>query len=252
MTFLALTKLSMREFLRDRIVWMGLFVAFLLFVVSLFLGALSFAEQQRILNHIGWSAIQISTLAMGLVLAANWLQKEIDRQTCLIVLVRPMSRDQFLLGKFLPIILLIGGLQIVLSFFLWALGGFILPALNILTVLWGTFLEVSTVLAITFCLSVFIRPSLSFMAGLGIFLIGHWSQEIEFFGNKTQSLFYVGISKIGQYFFPNLFQFNWRSFYFLEKGVSIEQIVWVTTHSFAWIALAIVLSLFIFRRKDLV
>lgn len=248
----ALTLLSFFEFLRDRIVWIALFVAALLFALSILLGALSFNEQQRILAHIGWSAIQISTMGMGLLLSANWLHKEMDRQTCLIVLARPVTRDQFLIGKFLPILLLTFLFQSLLASILYILLGFSFPLAHYVTVFLGTFLEVSVVLAATFSLATYTRPAIAFVSGIAIFLIGHWSQEIEFFGKKIQSPLYILVSKIGQYGFPNLFQYNWRSVYFLENGIAGSQVGWVILHSFGWILLTLSVAAFVFRRKDLV
>jgi Cu-processing system permease protein len=248
----ALVQLSFFEFIRDRIVWTAIFVAGLLFAISLLLGSLSFNEQQRILSHIGWSTIQLASLGLGLVIAANWLHKEMDRQTCLIVLSRPISRDQFLVGKFLPIALLIFLLQALLAGVLYFLLGFSFSLENYLKVFLGTFLEVLSVVAICFFIATLTRPSIAFLSGIAVFLIGHWSQEIQFFGEKIQSPIYILVAKIGKYFFPNLFQFNWRSTYFLEAGVSNQQVFWVLVHGCGWIILLISLAAFVFRRKDLV
>lgn len=248
----AFLKLSMLEFLRDRVVWIGVFVAILLFAISILLGSLSFSEQQRILAHVGWSAIQISTLFMSLLLSANWLQKEMDRQTCLIVLARPISREVFLVGKFLPIVLLTLLLQLLLSFMLFCLLSFSFPVGNYLVVLYGTALEVLVVLGIAFSMATFMRPMLAFIASFSVFLIGHWTQEIEFFGSKTKSATYTILAKIAKWLFPNLYQYNWRTVYFLENGVGSSQIIWVSFHALAWILFVISIATLVFRRKDLV
>ncbi len=251
-TLKALIRLSFLEFIRDRIVWMGVFVAVLLFMFSLILGSLSFNEQQRILAHLGWAAIQLSTLVMSLILSANWLHKEMDRQTCLLVLARPVTRAQFLLGKFLPIFFLTLALQVVLAIALWALLGFTFPAGNMLAVLYGTFLEVSMAFAVGFFLATFMRPTLSFFVGFAIFLMGHWVQEVEFFGRKFKIEAYENLAKLVKWFTPNLFQYNWRSIYFLENGVSNSHLAWATLHAVGWLSFLVLASILVFRRKDLV
>ena len=60
---------SFREFLRDRVVFICGFVAVFLFGMSFLLGALSFAEQVRILAHIG-------LLAVYVVFAAKFFSKK--------------------------------------------------------------------------------------------------------------------------------------------------------------------------------
>lgn len=252
MTLRALVRLSFLEFLRDRIVWLGLFVAALLFLFSMILGSLSFNEQQRILAHLGWSAIQLSTLVMSLILSANWLHKEMDRQTCLLVLARPVTRAQFLLGKYLPILFLTFLLQFVLAVCLWGLLGFTFTGINFAAVLYGTFLEVAMAFSVCFFLATFMRPTLSFFMGFSIFLIGHWIQEVEFFGRKYKIAVYEQLALWVKWFTPNLFQYNWRSVYFLENGVSGEQVLWGTVHATGWLLFLVLAAIFIFRRKDLV
>jgi len=252
MTLRALVRLSFFEFLRDRIVWLGCFVAILMFLFSMVLGSLSFNEQQRILAHIGWSAIQLSTLVMSLILSANWLHKELDRQTCLLVLARPVTRAQFLLGKYLPILFLTFALQFVLAFCLLLLLGFTFSAANFLVVFYGTFLEVAMAFSVCFFFATFMRPTVSFFMGFSIFLIGHWIQEVEFFGRKYKIGIYENVGQITKWLLPNLYQYNWRSVYFLENGVSTDQLMWVTLHAIGWMLFLVLASIFVFRRKDLV
>jgi Cu-processing system permease protein len=252
MTLKTLMKLSLLEFIRDRIVWIGFFVAVLLFGLSLVLGSLSFNEQQRILAHFGWATIQLSTLMTSLILSANWLHKEMDRQTCLLVLARPVSRAQFLSGKYLSILTLILVIQFLLSMCLWALLGFTYSFTSFLAVFYGTFLEVAMVFSICFFSATFMRPTLAFFLGFGVFLIGNWIQEIQFFGQKFKLPFYSGLAEVLHWICPNLYQFNWRSVYFLENGISIQHILWATLHGAGWLLMTFVASILVFRRKDLV
>ncbi len=252
MTLWTLVKLSILEFIRDRTVWIGFFVAVLLFGLSVVLGSLSFNEQQRILAHFGWAAIQLSTLMTSLILSANWLHKETDRQTCLLVLARPVSRAQFLSGKYLSILGLIAVIQILLAACLWTLLGFTYSLSAFATVCYGTFLEVAMVFSLCFFAATFLRPALAFFLGLGVFLIGNWIQEVEFFGQRFKIVFYTRLAQALHWFCPNLYQFNWRSVYFLENGISHEHLLWSTVHALGWILLTYSLAIFIFRRKDLV
>ena len=89
-----LVRVSLLEFMREKIVWICMFIAVALIALSFLLGALSFQEKQRILAHFGWLAIQLSSLGISLFLGSYWLHNEMDRQTCLLILARPIARDQ--------------------------------------------------------------------------------------------------------------------------------------------------------------
>lgn len=248
----ALIRISFFEFIRDRMVWVCVFVAVALFGLSMILGSLSFQEQQRILAHFGWMAIQLSGLGIGLFLGANWLHKEMDRQTCLLVLARPISRAQLYVGKYLGILLLLILVQTVLAIALGFLLNFNLPTNNYLQVYLGTLIEITLVFSLTFFVATFLQPALAFFFGVGIFLMGHWMQEVEFFGQKVKSIFYVGLAQAVSWICPNLFQMNWRSIYFLENGVPKDQVIWVLFHALGWILFSISAGVLVFRRKDLV
>jgi ABC-type transport system involved in multi-copper enzyme maturation permease subunit len=175
-----------------------------------------------------------------------------DRQTCLLVLARPVSRAQFVLGKYLPILVLTFIVQFLLAFGLWALLGFTFSAASFLQVFWGTFLEVAMVFSLCFFAATFLRPTLAFFMAFGAYLIGHWIQEIEFFGQKYKMSFYQDMAQLAKWFFPNLFQFNWRSVYFLENGVPSQQLLWCSFHAAGWLLLAVFATILVFGRKDLV
>ena len=251
-TLKTLVKLSLLEFVREKVVWIFIFVAVALYGLSLILGALSFSEKQRILSDFGWMTILVSNLGIVLFLGSSWLQKEMTHQTCLMVLARPVSREQFYLGKFLGIWSLSFILQALMALMLWALLHFEYSAAAFSQIFIGTFLEVSLILSLSFFAATFLRSSLAFLFGFGIFLIGHWMQEIEFFGRKAQNLFFVTLGGALKWVTPNLFQMNWRSIYFLENGVPFEQIIWVTFHAIAWILFLASAGNAIFRRRDLV
>ena len=251
-TLKTLAKLSLLEFIREKVVWIFIFVALALYGLSLVLGSMSFEEKQRILSDFGWMSILISNLGIVLFLGSSWLQKEMFHQTCLMVLARPVSRMQFYLGKFLGIWILSFVLQGLMALTLWALLQFGYSATSFFQVFLGTFLEVSLILSLSFFAATFLRSSLAFLFGLGIFLIGHWMQEIEFFGRKSNDLFYVTLGGTLKWFTPNLFQMNWRNIYFLENGVPFDQIIWVTFHATAWILFLTLSGSAIFGRRDLV
>ena len=85
-----LARTTLREMLRERVFMVAVLVAIALLGLSFLLGALSFAEQRKILTDFGFLAIQISGLGISLFSGAYLLAKEIEKQTCLLILSRPL------------------------------------------------------------------------------------------------------------------------------------------------------------------
>ena len=98
------------ELVRNRVLYMFLFFAVFLLFLMLALGQLSFAEQFRLSISLGLASIHMCLVALTIFIGGSIVYKEIDRLTILTVLVRPLSRPQFLVGKYL------GFLQLMFSF----------------------------------------------------------------------------------------------------------------------------------------
>lgn len=248
----ALSANSFQEYMRERIVLVCFVVAIFLFVMSLLLGALSFSEQQRILAHFGFLAVHLCGLGIALFLGASTLRKEMDRQTCLLVLARPVSRAQFMLGKFCGILSVITLIDVLLAGFLFALLKGEISVENYFIIFFGIWMEQAVMLGVAMFFSVATRASLAIFVSISIFLISHWVEDVYFFAKKVNSGFLIIVSKVSQYIFPNLYQMNWRSTYFLENGVPEQHFLWVLLHVAGWLLLLISATNLVFWRKDLV
>lgn len=243
---------SFREFLRDRIVFVCVFVAIFLFGTSFLLGALSFAEQIRILAHMGFLAIYLSGVGVVVFLGGTVLSKEVEKQTCLLVLARPITRAQFLLGKYFGVWILNTFIWIVLSTIHFVLLKSEFSIQNYLSIILGIYLEQLILLSIAFCGSIFLTSTTAIFCTIAVFLTGNWIEDFTFFAKKVKDPLFLFVSKLVQLIFPNLFQLNWRSIYFLEKGISGMQIQWGLIHTTGWVVLLISLAILKFRSKDLV
>lgn len=250
-----LARTTLREMLREKVFFVVVIIAVALLGLSILLGAMSFAEQQRILADFGFLAIQIALMGVALFTGAFLLAKEVEKQTCLLILSRPVSREQFLLGK-------IGGVLLLNFLLVLSLGLLMAILLNVWTspqvvisfveICFSLWLESTVVLCIVICLSLIVRPVLALSMGFVVFLLGHWLADLTYFAEKSKEVLFIEIVKILHWVTPNFFKVNWKSYYFLQKGIPLEQVGWMTVHLCGWVFLLILVSNFLFRRKDIV
>ncbi|AHI05093.1 pilus biogenesis protein and ABC-type transporter [Bdellovibrio bacteriovorus W] len=250
---LALT--TFREQIRERLFLVVIIIAAALLGLSFLLGALSFAEQTKILTDFGFLAVEITSLGVALFSGAYLIAKEIEKQTCLLILARPISRSQFILGKYLGLLFLITLFNFAISLVLWILlglwktpeqfGAFISISLS----LW---LESAVVLSFVLFWSLVVRPVLALGAGVGLFLLGHWLEDLKFFANKSGDEVFIFMADAAVWVTPQFYRSNWKSAYFLEKGIPLENVTWMILHLCAWIVIYVLASNFVFRRKDIV
>lgn len=247
-----LTTNVLREMVRDRTVSLLFFAALVLVVLSSFLGSLSLDEQRRILIHLGFGAIQWTAFGLVLFQGSFSLQREIERQTCLMVLARPISRGSFLLGKFLGIAILVGLHILIQGLLLFLLLKGDVHAGRFAAVLIGIFIENLVLLSFVLFLSQWVRPVVAVFGGLGLFLVGNWLEEMKFLAQKTKDEGFANVTKIFQMVFPNLYLLNFRSERFLAVGAPEIVPQTVILHFTLWLLFFLLLATFSFSRRDLV
>ncbi|XGC81560.1 ABC transporter permease subunit [Bdellovibrio bacteriovorus] len=251
----ALGRTTLQEMLREKFFLVVLFIAALMLGLSFLLGALSFAEQRKILTDFGFLSIQVALQGVSIFAGAFLIAKEVEKQTCLLILSRPVSRPQFLLGKILGVLGLNTLLLLFLSvllFFLLGLAktpGLLISFVQICLSLW---LESAIILGCVIAFSLLVRPVLALASGVMVLLLGHWLNDLSFFAEKSKEALFIQTVKVLHWITPNFFKMNWKSAYFLENGIPNQNVLWMLAHSFGWLVLLILISNALFRRKDIV
>jgi hypothetical protein len=124
--------------------------------------------------------------------------------------------------------------------------------LNFTTILLSIWFESVIALSLVIFFSVVVRPILALLGAFGMMMLGEWIPDLQFFADKSKDLFFINAVKGVTWVTPNLFRFNWKSYYFLELGLAGQDVVWMIAHSFGWSLIVFVFACLIFRRRDLV
>lgn len=249
---LSLSRVYILELLREKLLVIGLIVSGALILLGLTLGSLSFDEKQRIFFHLAISTSHLISLILAVIYGSTTIAKEVERQTCLLVLARPVTRAQFFLAKYLSISFLILIFQVIVSTVILFILDSNFQAASYFKICLGIFLEVEIVLAGCFLISVLIRPSLAIFWGCGIFLLGNWLPELVFFASKSDSQFYRALSYGAGWFIPNLYILNWRSYQQLMLPMQDSVFLTACLHAVSWIGLYLAVGVVAWKRRDLV
>jgi Cu-processing system permease protein len=170
----SIARVTLKELLRDKVLYNGILASIALFFFSLLASNLSFVRASRIMIDFGISALSICSLFVAVFLSAPLIGREIERRTFFVALSKPITRSEFVLGKFCGIsaIVALNWCVLVAFFlaFLLTMGGEISSTLilGMLLILMQSFLLAG--IAIFF--STFTTTSLSVAFSIGIYLIG--------------------------------------------------------------------------------
>lgn len=241
-----------REVIRDRILYALILFAILLIGLSLALGQLTFAEQSRISANFGLSAIHLCAVILAIFIGSNLVSKEIEKKTILTILTRPINRLQFILGKCLGLTMVIAvmvlGLAFVLALVFLGLG---MPVdARLAVVLGGLLAESLILLGVTLVFSMISKPLLVVCFSIGIFLIGHWQDSLEYFSARPGGEGLKPVAWAVRTLLPNLERVNWKELVLYDQPLDWPAKAAAFGYALAWFGLCVCLANWIFKRKD--
>jgi Cu-processing system permease protein len=249
-----IAKNTYREIIRDRILYGIIVFALMLVGLSLALGQLTFAEQAKISADFGFTGIQLSAVVLAIFVGSSLVAKEIEKQTILTLLARPITRTQFLLGKFFGlsfiILTVMVGLAAVLALVVNSLE---LPINGIFVLaLFGILLEAMLLLSMTLLFGSFSRPIMTVIFVVSFFLIGHWVGSLRFFVEKSESSSFKTMGNIISWLVPDLERFNWRAAPLYQTVIPSKEILLSSGYALGWILVMVALTALIFRKRDFI
>jgi ABC-type transport system involved in multi-copper enzyme maturation permease subunit len=243
---------TFRETVRDRILYNLLAFALLMIGSTVYLATLTIAEHVKIVTDFGLAAISLFSVIVAIFVGIGLVFKELDKRTIYTVLSKPITRYEFVLGKYLGLLLtLLVNLVIMATGFILILrlfGDVLTPSL--FWAIYFIYLELMVITALTIFFSSFTTPTLSAMFTLGLFVIGHLSLDLKLLGAKSESLMVRNLSKFIYYFLPNLENFNLKGAVVYQMSVSPERILVVTGYGLFYVLLLMLLAIVIFQRRD--
>ncbi|MCC6874012.1 MAG: ABC transporter permease subunit [Sandaracinaceae bacterium] len=95
---------TFREAVRDKVLHGVLGFAGLILLFTLALAELSLNQQERVVTDVGLASISLFSVVIAIFLGSSLLYKEIERKTLYVILPKPIRRHEFLLGKYLGIV----------------------------------------------------------------------------------------------------------------------------------------------------
>jgi len=172
-----------RENLRSRFYLLSLAFAGVFLYLSLILGALAAEQATRILLDFGLAFIELMGLAGALHGATTIVLREMETKTIYLILTRPVSRGQYLLGRFLGLMLSVLAAMALMSAFHLAIllaKGWRGPEPYAAAFL-GAYLKVLVTAALATCAAILSTSALT--AGViscVLWTLGHFLPEMRF------------------------------------------------------------------------
>ncbi len=243
---------TFRENLRDRILYNLLLFAVLLMGASLLLADLSIMEHYKIMTDMGLAAINLVGVIIAIFVGIGLVSKEIERRTIYTIIARPISRAQFIVGKYFGLVTtLTVNVVVMLAVYLATLWAFHAPihwalvqAVQLIVV------ELMLVTAVALFFSTFSSATLSAILTIGVYIIGHLTTDLRGIVQNSRSDAIKAAVNAVYYLCPNLDILNMKGQAAMGIAMSLSFQALATAYGLLYAGMLIVGACLIFQRRD--
>lgn len=253
MPILTLAKYTIKGYLKERILLVVLIFGFLLMVASYVLSPLAVGAQRKIVVDIGLAAIPIFGVLLIVLLGAGKYHQEKEMGILKNLLVKPITRADFVIGKYLgtvSTVVMVVILMAALYVLVMAISGTAFTA-NIFWAIYLSLLEIALVAALLTFFSSFTSPVLGSFFTVCTVVAGHLSKDLLAFADRFTGVVPKTASHIAFHILPNLGLFNIRSEAVHNLPLPAGFINSVTIYGLFYTATLLFLSGLIFKKKEI-
>lgn len=245
---------TFKEAIRDRILYLLFFFAAVALLFSRLLAVLTVGDRVKIIKDVGLASISIFGMLMAILIGTGLVYKEIDKKTIYTLLSKPIQRWQFLLGKFLGLVLTLMIMTLAMSLVFLVI--LLLHTGKIdgmmLTAVLFIFIELVLITAVAILFSCFSTPILSSIFTLSFYLIGHLSWGLEILILKTRPgagrILLRGLAAV----LPDLENFNFKTEIVHGLDIDVRFFLYSAAYGLVYTLFILALAVLIFRKRDFV
>ncbi len=249
---LKIARNTFREAVRDRLLTTILIFGAVIVASAVILAPLTLGEEDRIVRDLGLTAVNVFAMLMVIFVGTSLVYREIESRTIYTMLTQPISRSQFLLGKFLGLyatVLL--SVAILGCFYFLVVKFFGSGSVSNLALAVGLVaLEGAILTAVAVLFSTVASPFLSAVFTFLVYVAGHLAADLKLLAKHAHA---PGLSFIGDAFailVPALHAFHVRDNILSGVAIPWQQMAWCIAATLLYSAAALVVASLAFARRD--
>lgn len=242
-----------RETVRDKVLYNLVLFALLMISSSYVLGKISVYQEAKITKDLGLASISVFGMVIAIFIGISLVSKEIDKRTLYSVLPKPMSRVQFLIGKyfgllttlFVNVAIMTAGLNLLLFIMDQPFEPALLKAIYLI------YVKLAVLVGVAILFSTFTSSILASLFTGFIYVAGYFSADLKNFENVVDSTFLPQLTRALYYLLPNFKNFDVKAAAVAGDPIAFSQLGWTTLYALFYITLLLTVSALIFQRRDL-
>ena len=242
-----------RETVRDKVLYNLVFFALLMISSAYVLGKISVYQEIKIIKDLGLASISIFGMVIAIFIGIGLVSKEIDKRTLYSLLPKPISRTQFLLGKYFGLCLTLAVNVTVMTLgvylLLFLMGESFEPSL--LKAVFLIYVKLVVLIAVALLFSSFTSSLLAGLFTLFVYIAGFFSKDLKNFESVVEGGILPHLTEVLYYVLPNFENFDIKALVVAGQPVPITQIAWMSLYAMVYIMLLLIATTWIFEKRDL-
>lgn len=242
-----------REVIRDRILYVLGFFAVILALALRLLPEISVGADAKIFMDLGLAATALLGAIVAIFVGTGLINKEIDKRTILVLLPKPLSRAELIVGKHLGLSAVLAVMVTImtvlyLGMIAWAkmdysLGSLLLAQVYLL-------LELALITAVALVFGVFTSSILATLLSFGVYLMGHISGDLLKLGQISKNANIEALTKSIYLILPDLERLNLKNEAVYGILPSTTDLITSAVYGIVYIILLLSLASLIFSRRQ--
>jgi ABC-type transport system involved in multi-copper enzyme maturation permease subunit len=252
---------TFRETIRDKVLYNLILFALLMILSSFLLGQLALGYQSKVIVDLGLSSISVFGTLIAIFIGIGLVYKELERRTVFALLAKPVHRWEFILGKYLGLLITllvnVAIMTVGLALTLAYQGDFTLQdCLRLLPAVYLIFLSLALTTAVALVFSSFSTPALSALFTFFLWVIGHFNADLLQFARIAKLAAAGYIFKLLYYVIPNFANFSTVDSSNIIQAASYREplnaaaVGWASLYALLYCSVLLAAAAAIFSRRD--
>ncbi|HUE88983.1 MAG TPA: ABC transporter permease subunit [Vicinamibacterales bacterium] len=254
-----------RESVRDRVPLTIAGFGVLLVFASYLISQLTAGQDLKIIKDLGLAALNVLGLFIAVFIGIGLVAKEVDRRSIYTLLSKPLTREQFLIGKYLGLVMTLAVNLGAMCLAFYAVlfyqdfaaseglrASWPAPAMDptLMIAVALIFGELMLVTAIALFFSSFSSPLLSMLFTLALWIAGHFNADLRQFEAVVDSAPVAFIARGMYYLLPNLAPFNVKAEVVHAVPVTATHVALTLAYAAVYITAVLLGAMAVFRKRD--
>lgn len=255
MKTLAIAHNTIREALRERLLYNLVVFAVILIAGSLTISQLTVGEQYRIIADVATSSTQVFGTLIAVFLGVSLVSRELDRRTAYAILARPVSRAEFVLGKYLGLLATIALNVVVMAAATAAVfliysggarlhGGAFLAAFGLLLVQFAICLGLAVLFAS------FSTATLATIFSLTLVGAGHVFSEVRAFWLRSPAAGMKELVRVLDFTLPNMGLLDMKEALTYGDPIQAGSVLARAAYGLGYAGVLVAIATIVFTRRD--